>query len=370
MLTLSATVGDRLGDGFKRKLFAEVHKGFGGKLRLVISGGAALNKTHWNGFRRLGFTIVEGYGLTETFGPITVCPGEKPRLGSVGPVLPENEIKIIEVDKAGIGEVLLRGSCVFGGYYRNDVLTREVIDRDGWFHTGDLGKLDNEGYLYLMGRKKDVIVLDSGKNVYPDELEDFYGTSPLIEEIGVFGIKQGSNEIVAAAIVPQASMRRSKSLDKISELLHADLVRLGKSMPVYRRITDFVVTATPLPRTTTRKLKKNDLRELYTSLKQKNSMRTPGRDDLSVIELALMESIEYGAVIECIVGINSTNKPDKITLRSLFDADLGLDSLDRLELHNRLEKHFSIIIPPAVFDKAETVGDVVMMVRDFTGHNG
>jgi long-chain acyl-CoA synthetase len=364
---VSATVGDRFGEAFKRRLFGSVHKGFGGSLRLIISGGAALNKTYWNGFRRLGFTIVEGYGLTETFGPITVCPGDKPRLGSVGPVLPENEIKILEPDHAGIGEVLLRGTCVFSGYYENDAMTREVIDPEGWFHSGDLGRVDSEGYLFLAGRKKDVIVLDTGKNVYPDELEDYYGTSPLIEEIGVFGISQGSNEMVAAAIVPETSLRRTTSPEGIHNLIQADLVRLAKDLPVHRRIADFVISFSPLPRTTTRKLKKNELRSLYHDIKHKKGPKTLDKSDLSVMEMAMMESIEYGRVLEHVIRASNRIRPEKITPRSNLQTELHFDSFRRAELHKSIQTAFSITIPPMLFDKAETMGEIVSLVRDFVG---
>ncbi|MBN1309231.1 MAG: AMP-binding protein [Chitinispirillaceae bacterium] len=371
MQTVSAAVGERLGEGFKRKLFSSVHKGFGGKLRLVISGGAALSRTYWNGFRRLGFTIVEGYGLTETFGPITVCPGEHARLGSVGPVLPENELRIIDRDGSGIGEVLLRGSCVFKGYYNNEELNREVVDAEGWFHTGDLGRTDADGYLYLSGRKKDVIVLESGKNVYPEELEEYYGVSPLIEEIGVFGIETDNKEIVAAAIVPEASIRKTKSRQQATDLLYAELLRLGRNVPVYRRISDFVVSSTPLPRTTTRKLKKTDLRRMYHAVKQKRELRSPVREELSVIEMAMMETDEYRRIVELILRLAPKNRPERITARSHLEIDLGLDSLDRIELLSLLEKGFSISVPEQVFDKMETMSDLVSLVRDsIAAHQG
>lgn len=368
MNALSAAVGDTLGEGFKRNLFSSVHKGFGGKLRLIISGGAALNKTYWNGFRQLGFTIVEGYGLTETFGPLTVCPGDKPRLGSVGPALPENEIRIHEPDTTGIGEVWLRGSCVFSGYYERDELTREVIDDEGWFHTGDLGKLDRDGYLFLSGRKKDMIVLDTGKNVFPDELEDHYVESPLIEEIGVFGIQQDKNEIVAAVIVPESSVRKEKSVMEASDLLFDELVRMGKSLPVYRRITDFVTVYSPLPRTTTKKLKKNDLRKIYNSIKRKAGTTTHTDTQLSVIEMAMMETDEYLAIVDEIIKLSQKTDKNIMHPRTNLELDLSLDSLDRLDLLSALESHFSVTIPEEVFDKMETITDLVSLVREATSH--
>lgn len=364
MQAVSSAVGDILGENFKRKLFSSVHKGFGGKLRLIISGGASLNKTYWKGFRKMGFTIVEGYGLTETFGPITVCPGTRPRLGSVGPVLDENELRIANPDSAGIGEVQLRGMCVFSGYYKNDHLTKEVIDADGWFHSGDLGRTDKNGFLYLSGRQKDLIVLDSGKNVYPDELEEYYGGSPLIEEIGVFGIEQQGREIVAAVIVPDTTVRKGKSMNQSADLVSDELVRLGKNQPVYRRITDFTLSYVPLPRTTTRKLKKNELRKMYLDAKRKPGTPTSITTELSVIEMALQESKEFTFVLQQIHRLAPETNTTTLTPRSHLEVNCGLDSLDRLDLLSSIEKDLSIVIPEKVFDKMESVGEVVAYLKD------
>jgi long-chain acyl-CoA synthetase len=370
MKAVSATAGDTLGDRFRRGLFSSVHKGFGGKLRLIISGGAALNKKYWNGFRHMGFNILEGYGLTETYGPITVCPDEEPRFGSVGPALPENEIKISDPDESGIGEICLRGSCVFKGYYKDDELTSQVFDDQGWFHTGDLGRLDKDNFLFISGRKKDMIVLDSGKNVYPDELEDYYGTSSLIEEIGVFGVNQKGAEIVAAAIVPSKEIRKTHTIAQATDLIYEELVRMGKNLPVYRRISDFVTLYTPLPRTTTRKLKKMELKKIYDSIRRKSANREIPEEQLSVVEMALMETAEYTGVIGSIILISPKTDPRIINPRSHLEIDLGLDSLKRIELLTQIERRFSIRIHEDVFDKMESVGDLVSLVREhIISHN-
>jgi long-chain acyl-CoA synthetase len=366
MQGLSALGGKTIGRGFRRSLFSSVHKGFGGKLKLIISGGAALGRKYWNGFSLMGFNIIEGYGLTETFGPITVCPAGDARLGSVGPALPENEIRIADPDRDGIGEVLLRGSCVFLGYYKNEKLTKEVIDGDGWFHTGDLGRLDADGFLYIMGRKKDVIVLDTGKNVYPDELEDSYSLSPCIEEIGVFGVIKDGMEIVAAAIVPSKDIRKRYTVRQAGDLLHQELVRIGRSLPVHRRISDFVVVYQPLPRTTSRKLKKPELLKIYHSIRRKNVSgdRPALEDHLSVMEMALMETDEYHGVIESIGVIAPDVDRSVINPRTHFEIDLGLDSLHRIELLSSIERTFTITIPEDVFDKMETITDLVSLVKE------
>ncbi|HEX7510781.1 MAG TPA: AMP-binding protein, partial [Chitinivibrionales bacterium] len=260
---LSMTLGPVFGSTLRKKLFASVHATFGGRLNLIISGGASLGKKYLIGFLRMGFTIVEGYGLTETFGPITLCPSSAPRLGSVGTILPDNDIKIREPDARGVGEVLLRGACVFNGYYKSEQQTRAAFDAEGWFYTGDLGYIDRHGYLFLSGRIKDVIILDSGKNAYPDELEDFYGVSALIEEIGVFGATIQGKEIIAALIVASAAVTKTFGTDKTPEVIHSEIVRMGRNLPSYKKLTDYLVVAGPLPKTTTQKLKKHELRQLY-----------------------------------------------------------------------------------------------------------
>jgi long-chain acyl-CoA synthetase len=370
MLGLSAFLGEAMGDTVRRALFSSVHKGFGGSLKMIISGGAALGRKYWNGFRFMGFSIVEGYGLTETFGPITVCPAGDPRPGSVGPALAENEIRIAGPNADGIGEVLLRGSCVFAGYYKNDALTKEVFDGEGWFHTGDLGRLDADGFLYLSGRKKDVIVLDTGKNVYPDELEDHYSLSPCIEEIGVFGVLHNDVEIVAAAIVPSKELRKTSTVRQAADLLHEELVRMGRDLPVHRRISDFVVVYHPLPRTTSRKLKKPELLKMYNSIKRENPSagRLAFEEQLSVMEMALMETGEYRGIIESIARVaphvNLQVDVRAINPRTHFEIDLGLDSLHLIELLSAIEQTFGITIPEKVFDKMETITDLVSLVEE------
>jgi long-chain acyl-CoA synthetase len=361
---ISSLLGKAGAQPIRKKLFGAVHKGFGGRIKVIISGGAALNKKYWNGFRLLGFNIVEGYGLTETFGPITVCPFDDPRPLSVGPVLPQNEVSIFEPDGEGIGEVLVRGACVFLGYYKNDALTREAFDENGWFHTGDLGRLDGDGFLYISGRKKDVIVLATGKNVYPDDLEDYYEHSPLISEIGVFGVAQEEGEMVAAMIVPSEEICRSKTIAQATAILHDELVRMAKTLPVYRRIGDFAVVYQALPRTTTRKLKKKELRALYASIKRRSGGSQTLGDQLSVVELALMETREYRIVMDALAGVAPSFDRHSVTPRSSLEIDLALDSMHRVELIAGVEEHAGVMVPDDIYDKMETVGDLAMLLRE------
>jgi long-chain acyl-CoA synthetase len=361
---LASTLGKILGIGFRRMLFGSVHRTFGGKLKVIISGGASLGDQYWKGFQTMGFNILEGYGLTETFGPITVCPFGDPRLRSVGPILPENEIMIDAPNAEGIGEVLLHGLCVFKGYYRNDQATRDAFDEKGWFKTGDLGRLGRDGFLFLSGRKKDVIVLDTGKNVYPDDMEEYYAASPLIDEIGIFGLRQESREIVAAAIVPSPDIRKSQSITQATATLQQEIVRMGREIPSYRRISDFVVTYQPLPRTTTRKIKKMEIQAIFTAIKTNRETGMEKMEQLSVIESAMMETVEFKGVVESIFEVTERLHGQTMTPRTCFKIDLGLDSLDQVALVNHLENRFSISLPDKEFDKAETIADLVGLIND------
>jgi long-chain acyl-CoA synthetase len=366
----SACIGPFLGTKFRKKLFGSIHKKFGGRLNLIVSGGASLQKKCFSDFRLWGFTIVEGYGLTETFGPITLCPGDDPRQGSVGMVLPGNEMKIFSPDRSGVGEVLFKGATVFTGYYNDEERTNGAFDKDGWFHTGDLGKTDRDGFLYISGRLKDVIVLDSGKKAYPDELEDYYLTSALIEEIGVFGAQVKGKEIIAALIVPGVSIRRSHSLEKASEIIRNEVSRMGRNLPSYKKITDFFVVYDPLPKTTTIKLKKQELRQLYDALRDKSGAAAVFQRTVSAIDSALMATKEYKMLIKQIIRAARPLglKNDTIQPAHSLELDLGLDSLKRLDMLCSVEEAFSIVFPDDALMSLQTVGDLYTLTMEL--HEG
>ena len=193
-LTRSARERTRKALGFElnlpRALFFPVHSRFGGKLRLLISGGSALPVETMKEYRGLGFNLYEGYGMTESSPVLTVTrPGTQLLLGSVGEALPGIDVKIHEPDASGVGEVIASGPNVMLGYYNDPELTAETI-KNGYLHTGDLGRTDGKGHLYIVGRKKDVIIGLNGENVYPDELEERYRETPFIKELCVVGLPE------------------------------------------------------------------------------------------------------------------------------------------------------------------------------------
>lgn len=360
---VSWSAGSILGNSFRVKLFSSVHAGFGGHLRTIISGGASLPKKYFNSFRLMGFNIVEGYGLTETFGPITLCPLHDQRQGSVGPVLPENEMKLDTPDTDGNGEVLLRGICVFKGYYNDPEATKAVFTNDGWFLSGDLGKIDKKGFLYLAGRSKDIIVMESGKNVYPDELEAYYGESESIEEIGVFGLLLNNKEIIAAVVVPSMKIRKKYPVAQAHDIILRELNRLGKNRPSYKKISDAVVTYQPLPRTSTRKIKKHELRSIFRTLKKSPRSATQLKPKLSAAEEHTMHTEEFKQ-IAALLKKNSNKKDISITPQTSLAYELDIDSLKFLDIIYALEEHFSVTIPEDTIVKAETVGDLFTIITD------
>lgn len=239
-------------NGVRRRLFRRIHQTFGGRLRILVSGGAPLSRPVSRFLERIGMPILQGYGLTETSPVVSLNMPCANRPGSVGRPLPGVEVRIQD------GEILTRGPHVMKGYYRNEPLTREVIDAEGWFHTGDLGRIDADGFLYVTGRRKSLIVLGGGKKVQPEEIEAVLVESPKIQEICVLGRtacrgpNQGQEE-VCAVIVPAEGV----SLPEIE----AEIRRLGAEFAPFKRPSRIHVYPEELPKTTTRKVKRNVLGE-------------------------------------------------------------------------------------------------------------
>lgn len=362
LMNVSGAIKPVGGRGVQRKLFKSVHDGFGGKFRLIISGGASLDERSFQAYQALGFDIVEGYGLTETMGPITLCPITDQIQGSVGQVIGTNDVKILDPDTAGWGEVLFRGDSVFQGYLDDPVATAAVFDKDGWFHTGDRGRLDEKGFLFLSGRLKDMIVLDSGKNVYPDELEHYYESSDFIEEVGVFAIQESGRTAVAAVVVP-VSHGRSGSEEEYIQKVHNEMVALGANRPDYKRIGTYVVSEQPLPRTSTKKVKKHVLPELYAQIKSGETAPEPV--PLTAVQTLLMESELYRSIMEEVQKIapQSLSLPELTPDRELL-RDIGIDSLRLLDLAAALEQKEDISIDEKALTLVVTLEDLVSLVQD------
>ena len=234
-------------------VFLPVHTALGGRIRYLISGASALSEATWKAFRGLGFHIAQGYGLTEAAPVLTVTSPDGPvPIGSVGKALPGIEIRIVDPDASGVGEVAAKGPNVMAGYYGNDEATAEAL-RDGWLYTGDLGRLDKDGHLFLVGRRKDVIVDSGGKNIYPDEVEEIYASPDLIAELAVVGLPDGVAEQVAAVVVPKEKTPEGR------QRVEAHVRSVSSRLPLHKRIKTVEFSDETLPRTATRKVKRAEL---------------------------------------------------------------------------------------------------------------
>ena len=245
----------------RRKLFKQILDQLGGKIRCVISGASGLDKTVAEGFRNFGVSVCAGYGLTET-APVVAAENIKyHRTGSVGLPMPGVEVKIDNPNDKGIGELVTKGPNVMLGYYNNKEATDEVL-KDGWFYTGDLAKIDDEGYIYIVGRKKNVIVLKNGKNVYPEELEEVIGRLPYVKEVMVFGKEKDDDLVVSAKIVYNADYIKEhypdafENEEKIHEIVWNDMKEINQTVPNYKHIKNIIVTDEEMIKTTTAKVKR------------------------------------------------------------------------------------------------------------------
>ena len=252
----------KVGIDFRKKMFKEIHESLGPKLRLMVNGGAALDYEVEKGFNELGFRIVQGYGLTETSPVIAAGTDFAQRLGSVGKVFPSLKVKIINKNENGVGEVLVKGPSVMLGYYQNEEANKEVFEK-GWFHTGDLGYIDKKGFLFLAGRKKSVIVLKNGKNVYPEEIESIINRIDGVKESFVYGKPEDNNEddlrLCTKIVYDKDLMRElynANTEKEIKDVLWTKIKEVNKTMPPYKYIKEMIVSEEELIKTTTLKIKR------------------------------------------------------------------------------------------------------------------
>lgn len=369
MLRANGAMRDMFGINLGKKLFREVHEGFGGELHRAISAGSRFDADVALDFHRLGFTILQGYGLTETSGAATATYENDNRVGSVGKPMFGAEIKIDGADAEGVGEVLIRGPMVFSGYYQNPEATAEAFTDDGWFRSGDLGKLV-DGHLYIVGRAKDVIVLPSGKNVHPEDLEVHYLKCPLVAELAVVGIADESEaragaEKLAAVVVPDFDHLRLEKIANSKEAIRHHLDNLGRELPEYQRVRDYIIRAEPLPRTATRKIKRFQLKKEIESGVIAGEARETKAWLLTGADIQKMSSPTARAVE---AAIRSNAKDADIVHPAMnLEIDLGLDSLARAETFAALEQAFGVEFDGEEAAAAITVENVVALIEKHTG---
>lgn len=247
----------------KRKVFKQIHEMLGGKIKLLISGAASLDAGIEQKYRNLGINLVQGYGLTETSPVVAIGNKKNYKVGSIGKTVPSVEAKLVDCDKNGIGELVVRGPSVMLGYYKNSEATRKAI-KEGWFYTGDLAKIDNEGYIFICGRKKSVIVLKNGKNIFPEEMENLINRIEGVEESMIFG-KQVSEDVNDIKIFAKIVYNKETVLntykikeEQIYNVLNEKVKDINKTMPPYKAIKGIIISEEPLIKTTTNKIKREE----------------------------------------------------------------------------------------------------------------
>jgi long-chain acyl-CoA synthetase len=341
-------VARRLPMGLRRVVFFSVHRQFGGRFRYIISGGAALDPALGESWRELGIDVIQGYGTTECSPGLTFNRVELNRLGSVGTPLPGVEIKI-----AADGEVLARGPNVFKGYWENEEATRAVLDMDGWYHTGDLGEIDKDGFLWLRGRKKDMIVLADGTNVYPEDIENALAADPRVEALAtplrpavatVVGLQRPGEDIQVHAVF------LVKDKEQVASIVRDTNVKLSGSQQI-RGWT--VWPEDEFPTTPTQKVKKRFVVDHLLTMGRVDQARSAVGDQAATRTLTDVER-----VITQVANL----PPAAVHPGATLSADLGLDSLGRVDLLGAIEEELGAYVDEAALEPNATVAELERMV--------
>jgi long-chain acyl-CoA synthetase len=353
MIKANAWLRDRTPLNLGPIAFYPIHEGLGGRIRYFISGGSALSEIIQKDFQGLGFTILEGYGLTEASPVLTVTRPENRMLaGSVGRPLPGVEVKIADPDSSGVGEVIARGPNVMLGYYADENATRDALV-ERWLYTGDLGKLDDDGNLFLVGRSKEIIVDSNGKNVYPDELEETYLNSPHVKELSIVGLPDGIGEKVACLVVADDEYDIALSRAELRRRVEEHFREVSASLPYYKRVKVLHFTDVELPKTATQKVKRGEVVKILRALEAENKS-----DTTTVAEKSADAEGRW------LIGIvaNVTNRPQsEISLNSRL-ADLGFDSLMFVELATAIENSGGSISVPERLNEAQDLSELAGVV--------
>ena len=346
----------RVGINLGRVLFGKVHDVMGRDMRLLVTGGSKFDPAVGRDLYAMGFSILQAYGLTETSAAATICSPHDAHIDTVGRPFPGVEVRI-EDD----GEIAIRGPIVMVGYHDRPGATAEVL-KNGWLMTGDLGRIDDAGRLTITGRKKEMIVLASGKNVYPEEIEAHYRRSPFVKEICVMGLAEPgrpTSERLFAVVVPNLELLRERRIVNAGDILRFEMEGLAVWLPAHKRVLGYEIWFEPLPRTTTQKIKRHEV-ERRVREKQRDAAR-PAAQALSETDRRWMEEPHVSAAATAIAARMKNEaalRPD-----GNLELDLGLDSMERVELLAELEQRFGVKVSPTIAATLFTVRELVEAVR-------
>ena len=363
----------RIGVNAGPVLFGKIHATFGMRMRYLVTGGSRFDLAIQRDFYSFGIDVLNAYGLTETTGGAFLTHPGKIVFGSVGPPLPSVEARIVneevvEEGKPKAGEIAIRGAIVMKGYWNRPQATAEVL-RDGWLYTGDLGYFDSGGNLFISGRRKEVIVLANGKNVYPEEIEAHYLQSPLVKEICVMAMEERpgdpTSERLYGVVVPNFDLLRERKIVNTKEAIRFDIEALSHKIASTKRLGSYDVWQEDLPRTTTRKLKRFEIEKRVRELQSRGG----GEADIGVEkpptedERAWLEREDVARALG-IVKEAARNPIETIRPGHNLELDLGLDSMQRVELLTALEQQMGGEVPEAQLAEIYTVRDLLDAVLE------
>lgn len=339
----------KIGVNSEKLLFKKIHNTFGGHLSYFICGGAPLEPEIEEYFYTLGIPVLTGYGLTETSPIVSVNTLKERKIGSVGKLLPQVEVRVTEE-----GEILVKGHNVMKGYYKNESATKEVL-RSGWFHTGDIGEIDIDGFLYIKGRKKNVIVTSSGLKIFPEEIETQVSKSPYIKEVCILGRKVEKGEQAYGVICPDYALLEGMRKEEIITRIKEELEEYQKDLRLYKKVLSFEIWDKELPKTTTRKIKRKLLMDVI-------SKRKPEEVEVKEVE----EMNFFASKIRSIVAKIADIPESSIGWQSNFVTDLGIDSLMKIEVLCTLDKELGVYIPEEYSYQIETFRDLVLTTQKYS----
>lgn len=366
MIALNRTLR-KVGVNAGRILFRKVHDTLGPRMRYLVTGGSRFDPAIARDFHDLGIDVLQAYGLTETTAAVFANSPNDNEIGSVGKAMKGVEGKIVDPqpqdEGPAVGEVALRGAVVMKGYWNRPDATAAVL-RDGWFLTGDLGYFDSHGHLFLTGRKKEVIVLSNGKNVYPDEIEAHYLKSPFIKEIAVMGLEgkpaEGGDRL-HAVIVPNFDVLRQRKIVNAKEVIRFDIESLSPQIASTKRIGSYEIWQEDLPRTTTRKIKRFEVEKRVRSNQSKKTADDsdlPAEKPLTADESAWLDQPDVQRGLK-IVREAARSAPPTLLPTLNLELDLGLDSMQRVEVLSRLEEELGGNVEESQLAEIYTVRDLV-----------
>ena len=335
----------------RKMLFSKVHKQFGGHIRLMVSGGAKIDKNILEDFRTMGFCAIQGYGMTETAPIIAFNVPGREKSDSAGEVIPNVEVKI-----ADDGEILVKGKNVMKGYYNNEKATEDAFDKDGWFHTGDLGRMDGK-YLIIIGRKKEMIVLPNGKNIDPNDIEnEIIKNTDLIKEIAVTEYK----EQLLAIIYPDFQQIEAKKIVNIKDAIKWEVIdKYNVTAPNYKKIHDIKIVKKELPKTRIGKIRRFMLKDL---IEDKDDVIEQKEEKKAIV--VPPETKEKFDIINKYID---ERYHKAIDLDSHIELDLGFDSLDIVEFMNFLNETFGINLVEQDFVENKTISAIIKLVNEKAG---